>query len=68
MKLGFKQAEYKYICARADKGFQYDYADEQCSVEGEVYWMLKNAEGRFLAYVHKSNGSVHEVLHGLVGK
>ena len=65
-KLGFKQAEYKYICARADKGFQYDYADVERSIEGKVYWKLINPEGRFLAYVHKHNGTVHETLHGLV--
>tara|TARA_R100000152_G_C6736847_1_gene160932 strand:- start:220 stop:444 length:225 start_codon:yes stop_codon:yes gene_type:complete len=65
-KLGFIQAEYRYICERADKGFQYDQADEEKSVEGEVYWMLKNPEGMFLAYVHKTNGSVHEILHSVV--
>ena len=63
--LVFKQAEYNYICARADRGFQYDYADESRSIEGKVYWKLINSEGRFLAYVHKHNGTVHETLYGL---
>ena len=64
--LKFEQAQYRYTIDRADKGFQYEWADEEKSIEGQIYWKLVSCEGRFLAYVHKRNGSVHYILHGQV--
>tara|TARA_Y100000004_G_C8903512_1_gene407586 strand:- start:419 stop:715 length:297 start_codon:yes stop_codon:yes gene_type:complete len=64
--LKFEQAQYQYTIDRADKGFQYEWADEEKSVEGKVFWMLKNPEGKFICYVHKHNGTVHYTLHGQV--
>ena len=64
--LKFEQAQYQYTIDRADKGFQYEWADEEKSIEGQIYWKLVSCEGRFLDYVHKRNGSVHYILHGQV--
>ena len=58
--MGFLQAQYKYICHRADKGFQYDYADETKSHETDRYWFLVDPFDRLIATVVKKTGKVHE--------
>ena len=60
MKMHFKQAEYKYICHRADKGFGYTYADEEKSKETDDYWILFDYKKRLIATVMKDTGKVHE--------
>ncbi len=60
--MGFQQAQYKYICSRADRGFQYDYADEEKSHESDGYWFLKDYKNRLMATVVKKTGEVHEAL------
>ena len=64
--LKFEQAQYQYTIDRADRGEQYEWADEEKSIEGQIYWKLINPLGTFLAYVHKHNGTVHYTLHGQV--
>ena len=58
--MGFQQAQYKYICSRADKGVQYDYADEDKSTETKDYWLLMDYKNRLLATVIKNTGEVYE--------
>ena len=58
--MGFTQAQYKYICHRADKGFGYTYADEEKSVEKDDYWLLYDYKERLIATVMKDTGEVHE--------
>jgi hypothetical protein len=68
MKMHFKQAEYKYICHRADKGFGYTYADEEKSKETNNYWVLFDYKKRLIATVMKDTGKVHEGYDPTINK
>tara|TARA_R110000824_G_scaffold58569_6_gene158244 strand:+ start:799 stop:1125 length:327 start_codon:yes stop_codon:yes gene_type:complete len=60
MLMGFTQAQYKYICHKADKGFRYIYADEEKSIEEDDYWLLYDHKETLIATVMKDTGEVHE--------
>jgi len=58
--MDFMQAQYKYICHKADNGYRYEYPDKDKSKENETGWLLCDHKGKYMAIVNKKTGKVVE--------